>query len=339
MAVAFNAKRNPTMADIVRGQVDGKFDRDIVELTLSASQNLGHFVVLPCNNGNNDITTIRTGLSEATWTSFYEGVQPSKGSKAQVVTSCGKLESLIQVDKDLIDSTDDAEAELGDEAFDKAETMANEIMSCIYYGNTKVNGKKFNGLSPIHNKLCTADSTKNDSEYYTLGAKRSTQPDSTALRSIWLIGHGRMGTSLRYPKGSSAGLERGPLEDQTVTTPDGKRLKVKEQFFKWKTGLVNKDFRTAVRIANIESNNVEALDLDVGEYMLKAMVRVRKTGVNLKFYMPGSLYEWLCVKTRRDIKNSHGFTFAEHDGELVLDFMGVGVYTEDALEVNEAEVS
>ena len=340
MSVSFSAKRNPTMVDIARGKVDGKFDRDVVDLALESNDNLGHFVTLQANDGNNDTTTIRTGIPESAWTSFYEGVQPSKGTKTQVTNSCGHLEALLQVDSRLIKTQEDAEAELGDEAYAQAESMGNEVLTTVFYGNTKVNGKKFNGLAPIYSKKCTDTSTDKEASYYTLEAKRSETADDASLRSIWLIGHGRMGTALIYPKGTSAGLQRGPVEEQTVTTVDGNRLRVKEQFFDWTVGARVKDFRCNVRICNIESDSIlnGGLDIDLGEYMLKAYMRVRKTGVRLAFYMPKSVYEYLLVKTRRDVKNSN-FSFADFDGKKILAFQGVPIYTEQALEVNESPVT
>lgn len=337
--MAFSAKRNPTMVDIVKGKVDGKFDKDVVELALESNENLGHFVVLPCNDGDHDTTTIRTGIPESAWTSFYEGVQPSKGSKTQVTNSCGHLEALLQVDARLIKTQEDAEAELGDEAYAQGESMGNEVLSSVFYGNTKVNGKKFNGLSPVYSKLPTSTTTDKEAAYYTIGAKRSAQPDASALRSIWLIGHGRMGTALIYPKGTSAGLQRGAVTDQTVTTEDGKRLRVKEQFFDWTVGARVKDFRKNVRICNIESNNLETLSLDLGELMLKAVIRADKTGVTQKFYMSKDIYEYLCIKTRRDVKDGGNFGFAEYDGKLILHFQGVPIFTEQALNVNEDAVA
>lgn len=340
--MAFSAKRNPTMIDIVKGKVDGKFDRDVVELALESNENLGHFVTLPCNDGDHDTTTIRTGIPESAWTSFYEGVQPSKGSKTQVTNSCGHLEALLQVDARLIKTQEDAEQELGDEAYAQGESMGNEVLSSVFYGNTKVNGKKFNGLTPVYSKLPTATTTDKEAQYYTIECKRSaagTAGRDAALRSIWLIGHGRMGTALIYPKGTSAGLQRGAVTDQTVTTADGKRLRVKEQFFDWTVGCRVKDFRKNVRICNIESNNLDTLAVDLGEYMLKAYVRVNKTGVNLKWYMPKDIYEYLVIKTRRDVKSGGNFGFAEFDGKVILHFQGIPIFTEEALNVNEEAVA
>lgn len=342
MGVTFSAKRNPTMVDIARGQVDGKFDRDIVELALDSNANLSHFVVLPCNDGNNDVTTFRTGIPEAAWTSLYEGVQPSKGTKTQVVNSCGHLEALLQVDARLIKTQADAETELGDEAYAQSEAMGNEVMSCAFYGNTKVNGKKFNGLTPLYSKLCGAATTDKESAYYTIGAPQSSTADNSRLRSIWLIGHGRMGTAMIYPKGTSAGLRRGAVTDQTVTTSDGKRLRVKEQFFDWTVGLRVKDFRCNARICNIELNNIntDSLTVDLGELMMRAALRVRKTGVKSKFYMPRELYEALCVQVRKEVKAAGGmFGFKDYFGEEVLWCHGVPIFREEALDVNEAQVT
>ena len=338
MGTPLSAKRNPTMADIARGQVDGKFDTDIVELALESTANLKHFVALPCNNGTTDVTTIRTGIPEAAWTSFYEGVQPSKGSKAQVTHSCGMLKGLIQVDADLCQTAEGMEQEMGDEAYSQAEAMGSEVLTTVWYGNTKINGKKFDGLSPVYSQLPTATTTDKEAAYYVIGAKRSESPDNSELRSIWLVGHGRMGTALIYPRGTSAGLVRGPVKDATVTTPDGKRLEMKEQFFRWQVGARCKDFRKNVRICNIELNNLEKLDLDIGELMLKAVTRINKTGVKPHFYMEQRVYEWLCVKARRDKVHNGNFDFKEYEGELILHFHGYPIFTEQSLAVNETAV-
>lgn len=342
MGVTFSAKRNPTMVDIARGKVDGKFDRDVVDLVLESNANLGHFVVLPCNDGDHDTTTIRTGIPESAWTSFYEGVQPSKGTKTQVTNSCGHLEAILQVDARLIKTQEDAEAELGDEAYAQGESMSLEVLSCVFYGNTKVNGKKFNGLTPVYSKLPTATTTDKDAAYYVIGATRkASSPSSAKLRSIWLVGHGRMGTALIYPKGTSAGLQRGAVEDTTVTTEGNKRLRVKEQFFDWTVGCRVKDFRKNVRICNIELDSLQngSLELDLGEMMLKAAIRADKTGVQQKWYMCKELYEYLCVKTRRDVKGGGNFSFADWDGQQILHCQGIPIFVEQALDVNEDAVA
>ena len=338
--MTLDPKRNPTLRDIKMGKVEGKFDNDIVDLALESNPIAGHFVITTANNGENNTTTIRTGFPDGTWVGYYDGVQPTKGTKKQVTDSAGKLKHLIQVDKDLIEESGDEAAEMGDEAFSHAEAMTQEICECFFYGNTKVNGKKFNGLGPIYSELCTANSTNKEAAYYTLGAKRSASPDATHLRSIWLVGWGRMGTHLFAPKGTTLGLERGPVTERNADLANGKGVvAVKEQFFKWTVGMTCKDFRCNVRIANIELNNIETLNLDLGDLMLQALTRARKVGVSQKFYMSPQIYEWLVRKARKDKIENGFFSFKDYEGEQILHFQGIPIFKLDCLETNETAVT
>jgi len=337
--MAIKGTRNPTLRDLYNGlKEDGSFDRDIVELVLEAnSELLADAVVKEANGRENDRTTIRTGLPDATWTAYYEGVQPSKGSKKQVSNAIGTLKSLIQVDKELIDDSPNGAEEMLDEAFSHAEAMGNEVSDAIFYGNIKVNAKKFNGLAPIYNAFGGLD-PKTSAHYCIQSSARSTSASNTALRSIWLIGWGRRGAYLHYPRGSKGGLERGPVKENTITvTDDGARLEVKEQFFKWRTGLTVKDFRSCGRICNIESNNLSTLDKDIGEDMLRLKTRVKTGGLKPVFYMPESVYEWLAVKTRRQVLVT-SFTFKDVGGQEVMHFDGIPVRKLECLEVNETVV-
>ena len=336
--MATKGTRNPTLRDVYNGlKEDGKFDREIVELVLEAnSELLNDAVVKEANGLENDRTTIRTGLPEATWTAFYEGTQPSKGSKQQVSNAIGFLKSLIQVDKDLAEHSPNKSEEMLDEAFAHAEAMGNEVCDAIFYGNIKTNAKKFNGLSPIYNAHGGTD-VRASAHYCIESLARSATPDNSALRSVWLVGWGRMGAYLHYPRGSKGGLERGPVKDNTITLEGDRRLEVLEQFFRWKVGLTVKDFRTCGRVCNIESNNLAALDKDIGEDMVRLMTRVHKKGSRLVWYMPASVYEALVVKTRRQVLNT-SFTFKDVDGEDILHFSGVPIRKIDALETNEEAV-
>ncbi|HRR34570.1 MAG TPA: phage major capsid protein [Kiritimatiellia bacterium] len=334
-----SSTRNPTLRDLYNGlKADGSFDREIVELVCEANQDLlSDAVVIEANGTENDRTTIRTGLPDATWTAYYEGTQPSKGSKKQVSNSIGTLKSLIQVDADLIADSPNGAEEMLDEAFSHAEAMGQEVCDAIFYGNIKVNAKKFNGLAPVYNAYGGTDSQQ--SSYYCIqSSARSSTPNNSALRSIFLVGWGRRGAYLPYPRGSKGGLDRGPVEDATITLTDGvSRLKVKEQFFKWRVGLTVKDFRCCGRVCNIESNNLASLDKDIGEDMLKLKTRCRLNGLKPAFYMPESVYEWLVVKTRRQVLAT-SFSFKDVGGQQVLHFDSIPIRKIDCLEINEAVV-
>jgi hypothetical protein len=310
--MAIKGTRNPTLRDLYNGlKEDGSFDRDIVELVLEAnSELLADAVVKEANGRENDRTTIRTGLPDATWTAYYEGVQPSKGSKKQVSNAIGTLKSLIQVDKELIDDRPTAPRRC--------------------WTRRSATPRRWATRSPTRSSTATSRSTPRSSTawsrsttptagwiprraptYCIQSSARSTSASNTALRSIWLIGWGRRGAYLHFPRGSKGGLERGPVKENTITvTGDGARLEVKEQFFKWRVGLTVKDFRACGRICNIESNNLSTLDKDIGEDMLRLKTRVKTGGLKPVFYMPESVYEWLAVKTRRQVLVT-SFTFKD----------------------------
>lgn len=326
--------RNLTLRDVMNGlKGDKTFDKEIVELALEVNPILEDIVVKEANDGVNDKTTIRTGLPTPTWTSFYQGVQPDKGSKKQVVNASGKMDSLIQVDADLLAIAPDESAEMADEAFAHAEAMGVEVADALFYGDIKTNAKKFNGLAPVY--LTHSGTDRQLSSFYTLpSTARTASPNNTALRSIYLVGWGRMGAYCFYPKGSKGGLQRTAVTSERITLTDGARLDVKEQKFTWNIGMTVKDFRTCGRICNIESNNLTTLDKDIGEDMLKLWTRVRRTGTKQVWYMPPSVYEWLCIKTRRQTLVTT-FTFKDVSGEPVLHFMGVPIRVCDALETNE----
>lgn len=336
--MATRGTRNPTLRDLANGlKDDGTFDRDIVELALEANGDLLNDAVVKEASGENDKATIRTGIPDAAWTAYYDSVQPSKGSKKQVSNAAGTLQSLIQIDKNEYDESPNAPEAMLDEAFIHAETMGNEVSDAIFYGNIKSNAKKFNGLTPVYAAYGGTD--KQLASYYCIqSSARTGTPSNTALRSIFLIGWGRMGAYLFYPRGSKGGLQRDPLTDQTISDTDGGRRKVKEQFFKWNIGLTVKDFRCCGRICNIESNNLTTLDKDIGEDMLRLKIRVRNKGVKRVFYMPESVYEWLAVKTRRQTLNT-SFSFKDIAGEEIMHFDGIPIRKLDCLETNETVVA
>ena len=130
--MAIKGTRNPTLRDLYNGlKEDGSFDRDIVELVLEAnSELLADAVVKEANGRENDRTTIRTGLPDATWTAYYEGTQPSKGAKKQVSNSIGTLKSLIQVDKELIDDSPNGAEEMQRAKLERTGLWLDEMVMC-----------------------------------------------------------------------------------------------------------------------------------------------------------------------------------------------------------------
>lgn len=328
--------RNPTYRDVLSGLTsDKKFDRDIVELFIQENPILDDIVIKEANDGTSNLTTTRAGLPSVTWTLLYQGVQPSKGSKKQVKDATGHAESLIEIAERLYDIAPEKDAYMLDEASSHAEAMGQEMASALIYGNIAVDPKQFNGLAI---RFPTHGGTDEDlSSFYVLNGSRASNNSTAALRSIWLVGHGTKSVHGFYPKGTSAGLQRGPVE-KGVWTEDsaGGKYKVVRQHFQWDLGLSVKDFRYCGRISNIESDYFLAATgmPDYLELTRRLIGRVRSSGVRQVFYMDRLTFEafgvWCSRKTQDNaIKTEDLF------GRKVNTIMGIPVRILDALATNE----
>ena len=92
-------------------------------------------------------TTVRTGLPQATWRLLNQGVPNAKSTTAQIVDTCGNLETYSVIDKDIADlNGNTAEFRLSEvRAF--LEGMSQQVASTLIYGNQH-EPERFTGLRP-----------------------------------------------------------------------------------------------------------------------------------------------------------------------------------------------
>jgi hypothetical protein len=101
-------------------------------------------------------TTVRTGLPSATWRLLNTGVPNAKSTTAQIIDTCGNLETYSVIDKDIADlNGNTAEFRLS-EVKSFLEGMSQQVASTIFYGNQAVYPERFTGLSPRYNATNTA---------------------------------------------------------------------------------------------------------------------------------------------------------------------------------------
>jgi Major capsid protein GP7 len=76
---------NLTLVDWAKRRAPrGGVEPDVAELLTLRNQILTDMIWLPANGATFHRSTIRTGLPAVTWRQFYQGVQPSKSTTAQV---------------------------------------------------------------------------------------------------------------------------------------------------------------------------------------------------------------------------------------------------------------
>nr|WP_258577674.1 hypothetical protein [Acinetobacter baumannii] len=76
------------------------------------------------------------------------------------------------------------------------------------------------------------------------------------IRQFTLCSGGREKTHLFYPQGTQAGLDIQDKGQQTVLDAQGGRYEAMRTYFQWDVGLSVRDWRSVVRIANIDVSDL-----------------------------------------------------------------------------------
>ena len=156
-------------------------------------------VVMACNKGSENVTSLLTGLPTGSWGQLYKGVAKSKSNRIQVTDTTGFYESMAGVDTRLSDYANNLQQLRHEEALTHIESMSQEMTSRIWYANSTVNPEQFMGFAPRFNSLSDAQSSQ------IVDANGVATAGST---SIWFITWGNTQSSLLYPANSMAGLKR-----------------------------------------------------------------------------------------------------------------------------------
>ena len=299
-------------------------------------------------------STVRTGLPQGTWRVAYAGVPYARSTTAQVVDSLGYLAAYSQIDKRV--------AELGgkvaqirmteDSAF--LEGMSQQMATTFFYGNSGTALSQFTGFSPRYNTVSTA-TAQNAQNVLNAGGTASSNA------SLWLVGWGDMTNFGIFPKGSKAGLV---FEDRGDIVPgydaSNNPFPAYTSYFEWNAGLVTRDWRYNVRIANIDTTTA-TLGLfgttppDLFLLMSKAVVRfptltkrasgITETdapdepapGINPAFYCNRVVRESLDIQAIRD-KNVL-LRPTEYAGQPVVEFRGIRIAVCDTLLSTESTLT
>lgn len=279
-------------------------------------------------------TTVRTGLPAVTWRLINQGVTPSKSTTAQVDEACGILEAWSEVDKDLAELNGNVAATRLSEAKAFLEAMNQEFVQTLFYGNSNTAPEEFTGLSPRYASL-SANNGQNIVNGLGTGSDNS---------SMWLLCWSPETLHGIYPKGSQAGLtqdDRGLETVEATAGMAGSRLLAYRERWQWKSGIALRDWRYAVRGANIDISNLVAKSsaADLLDMMIKMYHRLPNAQMGkCAYYMNRTVFEMLDIQRRDDVV-SGGMVYAEVDGKLVPTFRGYPIRIVDQLVENEAQVT
>lgn len=310
----------------------------IVELLSQTNDILTDMRFVEGNLPTGHRTTVRTGLPTVYWRLLNQGVLPSKSTTTQIDEQAGMLESWSEVDKDLALLNGNMGAFRLSEARAFLEAMAQEMASTIFYGNSGLASEEFTGLSPRYSSLSAGNAQNIISAAGTTGD----------VASMWLICWGENTVHGIFPKGSQAGLIHEDKGEQIIQTSSGTRMVALLDRFQWKAGLAVRDWRYAVRIANIDitdlvaNSGTQAASATTRLYRLlaKAVHRIPNVGVGTPvLYSNRTVLEYLDMQAREDVASGGGLNYENVDGKRVASFRGIPIRTCDALLETETAVS
>jgi len=328
---------NPTLLDWAKTLDPNGRTATIVEILSETNEVLDDMAVLEGNLPTGHRTTVRTGIPTPTWRKLYGFVQPSKGTTTQVTDNIGMLEAYAEVDKDLAELNGNTAAFRLSEDRAHIEGMNIEMADTLFYGNEGTEPEAFTGLAPRYN-LTTAD----NGDHIILGGSADTDNGS-----IWLVVWGPNTVHTIFPKGSKAGLQMTDkglvtVQDTGGTSPGSGRMEAYLSHYQWKMGLSVRDWRYAVRIANIEKSALTkdaSSGADLPDLMFQAMRKVPNLGFGRPaFYMSRDMATFLGRQTINLTKNST-LTAEMVGGKLVERFHGIPVRRCDALSADEALIA
>ena len=322
---------NPTIVDLATREHDNKI-QTIAEILSQQNEILLDGTFVEANDGSGHKCTVRTGLPQGTWRKLNYGVQPSKSTTAQIRDACGMLEDYSKIDKSLVDLASNPNEFRLSEDMAFMEGLNQTFAETLFYGNTDINPERFMGLAPRYNSLSGANVSDNVLD----GGSNDT--DNT---SIWLVCWSPQTVHFIYPKNSKVGLYHRDLGEDTVSDGNGGEYQAMRSHFKFDVGLSVRDWRYAVRIANIEVSDLTkdaATGADLIDLMSQATELIPNLGMGRPvFYCNRTISSFL----RRQVNNKSNLHLTREDyaGKKVTMFDGIPVRRCDALINTETAVS
>lgn len=313
----------------------------VAELLSQSNEILEDCVFKEGNLPTGERVVIRTGLPTVYWRALNQGIPSSKSTTAQVDEACGILEARSEVDKDLaMLNGNTAQFRLSeDTAF--LEAMNQTQATTLFYGNPGVDPKQFLGLAARYSDSTAA----NGQNILKAGGSGS---DNT---SIYLVVWGDNTVYCPFPKGSKAGLIHEDLGEQTVYNSDGTRMQALATRYQWKNGLVVKDWRYVVRIANIDVSDLIAQTgtqaptaaTAIIKLMARSLYRIPNMAMGrAAFYMNRTVHSGLSIaaldKSQYVLKINEGLSQFGMPYSW-LSFLGVPLRRVDAILNSEAAIS
>lgn len=325
-----------TLADWASTRGENDKYAQIVELLSQDNEILDDMLWREGNLPTGHKTSIRTGLPASTWRAFNQGVPSTKGTAAAVTFATAMLEQRSHVDAALANLEADLAAYRMGEAMPHYEAMRQEFATNLFYGNEGLDPERFTGLARYFNTLSAGVASSEN--------VISNGGSGNDMNSVWLIRWGEQSVHGIYPKGTPAGLNHQDLGEDDVNDASGNPFRAYRDLWRWACGLAVRDWRSIVRIANIDTSVIRVNDAggqtalaDLLRNMIIATERLRGPGSGGVFYVNRTVRTALRIAILNRVANN--LTYETVAGKRVIVFDEYPVKLCDALLTTEAAIS
>ena len=315
-----------TLADLAKRQdANKKVDSQIIEMRSLTNEWIKDARWMQCNNGTAHLTTIRKTLPPATWREINRGVPVGKSVTEQITEATGQLSAVAQVDKTLVELSEDQQTFLLSEEKAQTESMDQELSRTFFYGRLSDEPAAFEGLFNRYSHL-------NDMNVFNMGG---TGANNTSMA---LVTWGEMTMHMLYPKGTAAGLKRTFKADETLfdTTVSGETRQYLgyKTFYYWHAGLAVRDKRTCARVVNIDTDALQSL-VDNGAETASSRKLVRtmviahnavatyKGAGRMVWYANPTIFNMLHIMAAD--KMNVNLSIEKFEGQAVTSFLGIPI--------------
>jgi len=337
-----------TYGDWAKRLEDNYKTATIVELLSQTNEIMDDMLLVEGNLPTGHKTTVRTGLPSATWRLLNYGVPNAKSTTAQIIDTCGNLETYAVIDKDIADLNGNTAEFRMSEVRAFLEGMTQQMASTLIYGNLGVNPERFHGLAPRYNSVLTA-TAQTAANVIDMGGTASTNT------SIWIAVWGSDTMHGIFPKGKITGLQHRDMGEWPVLDANNNTYQAYRDHFKWELGLTLRDWRYVVRLCNIDVtllNSVNAANILNG--LVRGLRRLPTSGARASAVQDSDapsirdsmgrvvIYCNRVVSTYLDLqamnKTNVLLQMREFEGHVVTTFRGIPVRTVDAILNTEARL-
>ena len=339
--MAVQASGVPTLLDVLNEiGPDGK-ELAIAEVLTRTEEILEDVVWVQGNTITGHRDAVRTSLPEPSFRSINEGVPRTKAGSTQIEETCAMLEDFSQVDRELALLAGNIGAYRLKSGRPHMQGMAHKMARSLFYANAATNPKEFTGLAPRFN-------TRNASLSSAAGQVIDAGGTGSNLRSIWYIGWSEETVFGLYPKNTPGGLQHEDMSPgdsgKTLYDASGNPYVGFEDHWVWRCGLMVKDWRYVVRIANIDVSAITvdaSTGPDIQDLMIQAAELIEtSSSVRTAWYVPKQIRSLF----RRQIQNKANANLSWGDqssisGRRILQFDESPVRRVDALNTAEAQVT